>query len=82
MTKKLNQRQVKQVEILVKYHFKIKYISRINNIKADTLSKKVEIQGGEKPLGAILKLGENRKVRYNHLQLTGTHEALESLWEQ
>ena len=67
MTKELNQRQVKQVEILSKYYFEIKYISKADNIKADTLSRKAELQGNKRPLGVILKLDKERKVRYNHL---------------
>jgi RNase H-like domain found in reverse transcriptase len=42
-TKELNQRQVRWVEILVKYYFEIKYIKGMDNIKADILSKKVEL---------------------------------------
>jgi hypothetical protein len=30
-------------EILIKYHFKIKYVKGINNIKADTFSRKAEL---------------------------------------
>ena len=41
--KELNQRQVRQVKILVEYYFKIKYVKGIDNIKADTLSRKVEL---------------------------------------
>ena len=43
ITKELNQRQVKQAEMLTEYYFKIKYIKGINNTKADTLSKKAEL---------------------------------------
>ena len=39
-TKEVNQRQVKQAEILTEYYFKIKYIKWIDNTKADTLSRK------------------------------------------
>jgi hypothetical protein len=42
-TKELNQRQVRWVEILIKYYFKIKYIKGINNIKVDIFSKKAEL---------------------------------------
>ena len=42
-TKELNQRQVKQVKILVEYYFKIKHVKGTDNIKVDTLSKKVEL---------------------------------------
>ena len=64
------------MEILSKYYFKIKYISRTDNIRADTLSRKAELQGNKKPLGAILKLNKDRKVRYNYLQLAGTYKVL------
>jgi hypothetical protein len=42
-TKELNQRQIRWVEILIKYYFKIKYIKGINNIRVDTLSRKAEL---------------------------------------
>ena len=42
-TKKLNCRQVRWAEMLVKYYFKIKYIKGINNIRVDALSKKAEL---------------------------------------
>jgi hypothetical protein len=41
--KELNWRQVRWVEILTEYYFKIKYIRGIDNAKADTLSKKAEL---------------------------------------
>ena len=43
MTKELNQRQVKWVEMLVEYYFKIKHVSRIDNIRVDIFSKKAEL---------------------------------------
>ena len=42
-TKKLNYRQVKQVEILAEYYFKIKYIKGTDNIRADTFNRKAEL---------------------------------------
>ena len=42
-TKKLNYKQVKWAEMLVKYYFKIKYIKGIDNTKGDTLNKKTEL---------------------------------------
>jgi hypothetical protein len=42
-TKELNRRQVRWVEILVEYYFKIKYIIGTDNIRADILSKKGEL---------------------------------------
>src|SRR6266702_1199144 len=68
--------------MLAEYYFKIKYVSRTDNIKADTLSRRAELQGNKKPLSAILKLNKDRKVRYNHPQLAGTHEAPKNSWEQ
>ena len=43
ITKELNQKQVKQAEILTEYYFKIKYIKGIDNIKANTFNKKAEL---------------------------------------
>ena len=42
-TKKLNYRQVKQVEILVEYYFEIEHIKGTDNIKVDILSRKAEL---------------------------------------
>ena len=53
--------------MLIEYYFKIKYIKGIDNAKADTLSKKAELQGREKPLDTILRLNKDRRIRYNHL---------------
>ena len=41
--KKLNRRQVKQMEILIEYYFKIKHSKGINNIKANIFGKKIEL---------------------------------------
>ena len=60
--------------MLSEYHFEIKYIKGINNVRADTLSRKAKLQGSEKPSGAILKLHEDGKIRYNHLKLAATQE--------
>jgi len=43
ITKKLNKRQVKWVEILIKYYFKIKYIKGINNAKANIFNKRIKL---------------------------------------
>jgi hypothetical protein len=66
-TKKLNQRQVRWVEILAEYYFKIKYIKGTDNTKTNTLSKKAELQGRKKLLGIILRIDKDGKIRYNHL---------------
>jgi len=67
--------------MLSEYHFEIKHVSRIDNVRADILSRKAELQGNEKPLGVILRLDKDKKVRYNYLQLAGTYEALRSSWD-
>ena len=41
--KKLNYRQVKWAEILVKYYFEIKYVKGTDNVRADTLNRKAEL---------------------------------------
>jgi hypothetical protein len=46
------------------------------------------LQNNEKPLGALLKLNQDRLIRYNYLKLAATREyglaksynALESVW--
>jgi hypothetical protein len=62
--------------MLAKYHFKIKYVKGIDNIKANVLSRKAELQSSEKLLDAMLHINKNRKIRYNYLKLTVTHKAL------
>ena len=42
-TKKLNQRQVRWAEELIKYYFKIEYIKGTKNIKVNTLNRKAEL---------------------------------------
>jgi hypothetical protein len=66
-TKELNQRQIRWAELLTKYYFKIKHIKGINNTRADILNKKTELQSNKKPLGAILRINKNGKIRYNYL---------------
>jgi len=66
-TKELNQRQVRWAKILVEYYFKIKHIKGIDNARVDALSRKAELQGKEKIKGAILRIDNNGKIRYNYL---------------
>jgi len=53
--------------MLAEYYFKIKYIKDINNIKVDALNKKVELQNNKKVKGVILRMDEDKKIRYNYL---------------
>ena len=68
--------------MLIEYYYEIKYIKGIDNARADIFSKKAELQGGEKPLDVMLRLDKDGKIRYNYLQLAGTHKALKSLQEE
>ena len=62
---------------MAEYYFKIKYIKGIDNTRADILSKKVELQGNEKPLDAILYIDKDSKIRYNYLKLAAIYKILE-----
>jgi len=53
--------------MLAEYYFKIKYIKGIDNTRVDILSRKVELQSKEKIEGVILRMDNNRKIRYNYL---------------
>jgi hypothetical protein len=75
-TKELNQRQVKWVEILAEYYFKIEYIKGTDNIKVDILSRKVELQNSKKLLSIILRINKDRKIRYNYPQIVAVYKAL------
>jgi len=58
--------------MLLEYHFKIKHIKESDNAKVDTLSQRIELQGTEKPLGVMLKLYKDGKIKYNYLKLVVT----------
>ena len=64
--------------MLAKYYFKIKHVKGLDNAKADIFNRKEKLQNNNKVLEALLKLNENGKIKYNHLQLTGTHKALKN----
>ena len=72
--KELNKRQVKQVEMLIEYYFKIQHTKGIENAKVDALSKKAKLQSSKKLLGAILRQDKDRLIRYNYLKLTAIKE--------
>jgi len=65
--------------MLAEYHFKIKYIKESDNARADALSRKKKLQRNDKMSGTLFKENSNKKIRYNHLQLSGTHKAPKSL---
>ena len=76
-TKELNQKQVKQTEILTKYYFKIKYIKGTDNAKADILNRKIELQSNKKLLNTMLRIDKDSKIRYNYLKLAVVYKILE-----
>jgi len=53
--------------MLVEYYFKIKYIKGTDNIKVNIFSRKVELQDNKKVEGAILRMEEDGKIKYNYL---------------
>ena len=69
ITKELNRRQVRQVEILIEYYFKIQYTKSIENARVDILSRKAKLQNNKKLLGAILYKDKDGLIRYNYPRL-------------
>jgi len=67
--------------MLAEYHFKIKYIKGIDNTRVDALSRKVELQGNKKVKEAILRINNNKRIRYNYLQFTATQEEPERVYK-
>jgi len=53
--------------MLVEYYFKIKYIKGTDNIKVDIFSRKAELQDDKKVKGAILRMDDDKRIRYNYL---------------
>ena len=60
--------------MLLEYYFKIQYTKGTNNIRVDALNRKAKLQNNEKPLGVLLKLNQDRLIRYNYLKLVATKE--------
>jgi len=52
--------------MLAEYYFEIKHIKGIDNTRTDMLSRKAELQGKEKAEGAILRMDNDGKIRYNY----------------
>ena len=76
--KELNQRQVRQVEILIEYYFEIQHTKGTNNTRADVLSRKTKLQNSKKLLGALLRLEHDGLIQYNYPKLVATYKLLES----
>ena len=68
--------------MLIEYYFKIQHTKGTDNAQADALSRKAKLQNKEKPLGALLKLDQNRLIRYNYPKIAATQEeGLERIYE-
>ena len=52
--------------MLTEYYFEIQYTKGTKNARADALSRKAELQGTKKLLGALLKLDKDGLIRYNY----------------
>ena len=48
-----------------------------DNIRVNTLNKKIKLQGSKKPLDAILRINKNSKIKYNYLKLVAVYKVLE-----
>ena len=70
--KELNYRQVRQVEILIEYYFKIQYTKGTKNIRVDVFSRKVELQNNKKLLEAILYKDKDGLIKYNYFKIIAT----------
>ena len=79
--KELNYRQVRQVEILTEYYFKIQYTKGTKNARVDALSRKAKLQNNKKLLGAILCKDEDGLIRYNYPKIIVTQKAAYKLLE-
>jgi len=53
--------------MLIEYYFEIEYIKGIDNVRANTLSRKAELQDNKKVKGVILRIDKDGKIRYNYL---------------
>ena len=60
--------------MLLEYYFEIQYTKGTNNVRVDTLSRKAKLQNNKKLLGVLLKLNQDRLIRYNYLKLIATRE--------
>ena len=52
--------------MLIEYYFEIKHVKGLDNAKADTFSRKEELQRNNKVSGTLFKEDNNGKIRYNH----------------
>ena len=72
ITKKLNQRQIRWSEILIKYNFQIFYMKGLENGRANILSRKPKYYENKKYVSYIILIVEKLGLEYNKPQLTAT----------
>ena len=60
--------------MLIEYYIKIQYTKGIDNIRADALSRKAELQNNKILLGAILRKDEDGLIKYNYPKIVATRE--------
>ena len=80
--KVLNRRQVRWAELLATYDFQIIYKKGSENLKADILSRRTDLQGGKysRKEGVILREQEDGSLTYDHPQLATMIQAQEPAW--
>ena len=60
--------------MLIEYYFKIQYTKGTENIRADALSRKAELQNNKKLLGVMLRRDKDGLIRYNYPKLAATYK--------
>ena len=66
--KKMNRRQARWMQLLAIYNFKISYRKGSENVQADTLSRRKDLNpGNAKTEAMILREKENGSLEYNHV---------------
>ena len=60
--------------MLIEYYFEIQYTKGTKNTRADTLSRKAELQNNKKLLGVMLRKDEDGLIRYNYPKIAATQE--------
>ena len=72
MIKELNRRQVRWVEMLIEYYFKIQYTKGTKNARVDALSRKAKLQNDKKLSKAMLRKDKDGLIRYNYPKIAAT----------
>ena len=65
--------------MLIEYYFKIQHTKGIDNVRADTLSRKTKLQNNKKLLGVILRKYKDGLIRYNYSKIAATQKVIYKL---